>query len=107
MSNNSNNNNNKKAKPQPLSSVSHKIRRLDLTPVVVVAVVRFFLFSSKLCGTAVVPSQVDLFFIRCMSCMLRRHTEVGYVRNRTLEGQRRGNTSLDVHSRSQNGLAGL
>ena len=32
-----------------------------------------------------------------------RHTEVGYVRNRTLEGQQRGNTSESA-SRSQDYL---
>ena len=32
-----------------------------------------------------------------------RHTEVGYVRNRTLEGQQRGNTSESA-SRSQDDL---
>ena len=49
------------------------------------------------CGT-VVPSQG---FLSQMEVW--RHTEVGYVRNRTLEGQQRGNTSESA-SRSQDDL---
>ena len=49
------------------------------------------------CGT-VVPSQGFLSLREVW-----RHTEVGYVRNRTLEGQQRGNTSESA-SRSQDDL---
>ena len=38
-----------------------------------------------------------------MEVLVWRHTEVGYVRNRTLEGQRRGNISASA-SRSQDDL---
>ena len=44
-------------------------------------------FDAK-CGT-VVPSQVSLPLMEVLVLVLVwRHTEVGYVRNRTLEGQR-------------------
>ena len=51
------------------------------------------------CGM-VVPSQG---FLSLREVLVWRHTEVGYVRNRTLEVQQRGNTSESA-SRSQDDL---